>query len=506
MGKFTSLVGIIGVLSLLAGGVLYWVHKQMVLSSKITLLLGFGLLLISFIAYLIQQREFFTKRATKYGLNAGVVIILFLGILILLNFLGARHKASWDLTANKFFSLSDQSLKVLKLLERDVKIYNFDRKGGAENPRMEYLLGLYEYHSPKVKVTTVDPEREPQVAKKFGVRKFGTIVVVSGARHEKIEENPTEEKITNAIVRATKGEQKKIYFLTGHGEKQLNSMEKDGYKAVNDALVDANFQPDTLFLLMTGKIPEDASLLVIAGPEYDYTEPELKQIEEYLAGGGKLLLMLEPGKYPELCKWIEQFGVRSEDNSVVDVSGMGFLFGANELMPVVGTYDKFNPITKEFTAATMFAMVRGLERAEESGGYSIVELAKTSPQSWAERDYQAKKMRFDDERDGKGPVTIAMALSKPAVEGKETRIVIFGDSDFVSNSYYRFSGNRDLFLNSINWLTLEEELISIRPKEEADRRVNLSAATQRMLFYLIVIVLPFISLLVGAIVWWRRRG
>ncbi len=501
MRRITSLIGIIGVLALIAGGVLYWVHNYAVLSSKICLWTGFGLVVISLISFLIQQREFFTRRTTKYGVNAAAVILIFLGILVLVNVIGRAHKTQWDLTANKMFSLADQSMKVLDGLEKEVEIYYFQRKETSQGGRMQYLLDLYDYHSDKVSVTTVDPEREPRLAQKYGVKNFGTVVVVAGNRQEKITENPTEEKITNAILRATTGKEKKIYFLAGHQERDL----ADEYKGINDALIDANFVTDTLLLLREGKIPQDASLLVIAGPKYDYTDSELVKIKEYLDDGGKLLLMLEPGEYPTLSNWLGNFNVKSLNGAVVDVSGVGILFGTSELMPIINQYDKFSPITKEFSAATIFPTVRGFEKVQEGGKYTITELAKTTPQSWLERKYQERKIKFNQDEDIKGPVTIAMTISSTKSKGKETRIALFGDADFVSNSYLGFSGNRDLFLNTVNWLTLKEDLISIRPKTEQDRRINLPANTQRLLFYLIVIVLPFLSLIIGAIVWWRRR-
>jgi len=506
MKKIQSLLGILGILALIAGGVLYWVHDMVVASSRISLISGGVLVLISFILFIIDQRSFFTRRSTKYGINAILVIIIFFGIIILINFLSTRHKKVWDLTSNKYYSLSDQSLKVLGGLEQDIQILAFDRKEAPVNPNIQFWLDRYAYHSPKVKVDNIDPEREPQKAQIYGVKSFGSVVIVAGERRERIDENVTEEKITNAILRATKDETKKIYFITGHGEKNISKQQNDGYSQIAEALVDANFLVDSLLLLQSGEIPQDASLIIIAGPQYDYIEPELKLLDDYLSKGGKLFIMLDPGSYPNLFEWTKEWGLALYDNMVIDFSGMGVLFGASESMPVVSNYDKFSPITKEFSGATMFPMAMHLEKSEEAKGYGITELAKTGQQSWAETDYYEGKAKYDEEFDKKGNLVIGVTLHKPLNDGTESRIALLGDSDFIANGYIKFSGNRDLFLNTVNWLTLDEDLISIRPKEEEDRRVNMPASTQRLLFYILVIILPFICLLIGAIVWWRKRG
>lgn len=508
--KIFSLVAILGVIALILGAILYWIHKGFVLSARISLLAGIVLILGSLAYFLYEQREFFTRRTTKSGINALALILIFIGILALINFLGARHKVAWDTTSNKAYSLADQTRKELKNLKSDINIYLFTGKGNPqvenEGARIQELLARYSYLSPRVHIFRVDIEREPHKAKEHGVKSYNTVVVTCEGRSEKIEGIVNEEKITNAIVRATKTTKPKIYFIKGHGERDPFSTEKDGYSEIRQNLTDENFIVDTLFLLQAGKIPDDANLLVVAAPTYDYTPPELKLIGEYLDGGGKLLVMFEPGGLDSLTRWLSNYGIKVDDDMVIDVSGMGMLFGTNELMPIVGAYDRFSPITKEFTIATLFPTTRSVRRAEDTKGYSVIEVAKTSAQSWGEVDYKKEKLAMDKGTDVPGPVPVCVSAQKVVSEGKETRIVVFGDADFVSNTYYKFQGNRDIFINSINWLVLEESHIGIRPVEEEDRRVTLTARTQRLILYLLLVIFPLIALLIGGFVWWRRRG
>ncbi|MGB9561512.1 MAG: GldG family protein, partial [bacterium] len=499
-----------GVIGLIVGAILYWVNKGLVLSSKISLLAGALLGLAYLIYFLVEQREFFTRRATKSGLNALALILIFLGILVVVNFISARHKFAFDTTANKAYSLADQTRKELKNLKMDINIYLFTGKG---DPRVEQtgerimeLLGRYSYYSPKIHIYRVDIEREPHKAREFGVKSYNTVVVAAGERREKIENMVTEESLTNAIIRATKTTKPKVYFVKGKGERSPYSTDKDGYSELTKLLTDENFIVDTLFFLYAGKVPDDASLVVIAAPQYDYTTAELKKLDEYLENGGKLLVLFEPGDLDTLANWLSNYGIKVNDDIVVDVSGAGILFGTNELMPIVGSYDAFSPITKDFNVATLFPTTRSLKKADDTKGYSVVELARTSPQSWGEIDYRTKKIAMDKGKDTPGPVAVAVSAQKLSTEKKETRIVAFGDADFPSNTYYKFSGNKDLFMNSISWLVLEEERIGIRPVEEEDRRITLTARTQKLILYLLIVILPACALLTSGIVWWRRRG
>ncbi len=489
--------------------------------------------------YLLSQwREIlgaFGARSARYGALSFASVLAVLAILVGLNYIGARQNKRWDLTAGSQFSLSDQTRKVLTGLEAPVQVRVFDRNEGFQ--RFRDRLDSYTYVSPNVKVEYIDVDQNPAQARQNEVQQYGTVVVEYQGRQERVTSD-AEQDITNAIIKAVEGQQKKVYFSQGHGEKDPTSAdERAGYNTISTALGRDNYQVEKLVLAQQGDVPADASVVVVAGPTNDYLPPEVDALRRYLNRGGKVLFMLDPPEgpnqpTPNLLALIKDWGVEAGDNIVVDVSGVGQLLGAGPTMPVAASYPP-HPITDRFNVITAYPLARSVTAVSGgANGRFAQSFIETSAQSWAETDLAALasggRVAMDEQAgDTQGPISVAAAVSadapeqaasatpvtpqegdsKPPTEAPkvQTRVAVIGDSDFAANGFLGISGNRDMFLNSVNWLAQKENLIAIRPREAEDRRVTLTAERQRLTFYLAVLGFPAAILALGVATWWRRR-
>jgi len=509
MKKRIDLVMLSGGILLLVGLIAFGILGRMALAPAVILLLGLALFLFSFIVNFEAVRKGLKSRSLRYGANAVIVSLFMIGILIFINLIATRHHHRWDLTQSGRFSLSDKTVKVLKGLKKDVLISAFFK---GEERRLADLLSQYSYRSPKVKYRFIDPDKEPGLTRRYGVTSYGTVVVECGEKEEKLDK-ATEPKLTNAILKVSRQGKKVIYFLTGHGERDLESTDPQGYNKAKKSIEAENYEVKPLLLAREKVVPQDCAVLVVPGPLKPFLGDETEAITDYLKKGGKAFFMLDPPPALGLEDFMGRWGVQIGDDIVLDASGVGRLFGAGPAMPLVNSYEK-HPITKGFKLMTFFPEVRSVTpKPKPAPGCEVTPLVRTSPQSWGETNLRSEKARFDEGKDLKGPVTIGVVVTK-GVEGERSsssgkeikaRLVVFGDSDFASNAYYGLSGNGDLFMNSLSWLAEEEDLISIRPKTAEDRRVNMTGQQARMVFYFSLIILPLLVLGAGGIVWYNRR-
>jgi len=456
-------------------------------------------------------------RQTKYGAYLAVYVLVVVALLSLANWFVNRNSKSWDLTANKQYSLSGQTKKIVGNLENEVKIYHFDRQ--SQFDRARDLLNNYDSLSGKLSVEYIDPDRKPGPAREMQVKSYGTTILVSGAKRE--EANVLdEESVTSALIRLTRSGSKKIYFVEGHGEGDINNSERQGYSSAKKALEDSQYQVETVSLLRDPKVPEDAAAVVVAGPKTEYLETEVDAIRRFVEGGGRAMFLLEPGMGEKLAPMLADWNVELKGDLIIDLNEVNQLFGASETMPIITGY-KSHAITRELgRVATLMPLSRSVQPAKESKPDVTVDtLFETSAESWATGfSAQMREVRLQEGRDTKGPIPMAVAgtvrksgseapapLEGEAPGPKEGRFVVVGSSRFPANNYIGFNGNKDLFVNMVNWLASDEDLISIRPKSPENRRVNLTVAQMRNVFFLSVVGLPLLMLATGVAVWWRRR-
>lgn len=484
--------------------------------------------LVCILIYILSQwrevGQLLRGRQARYGTLAATSVLIVLGILVAVNYIGKTHNKRWDLTANKQFSLSDQTRNVLAKLDAPLHIMVFAQETDFRSYRDR--LNEYEYNSKQVTIEYVDPDKKLAIANQNGIQQYGTIIVNHRGRSERTTSN-TEQDISNAIIKVVTGEPKKVYFTQGHGEKDMASTERSGYNTITEALKQENYGVENVVLAQMGEVPKDASVVVIAGPVTDFFPSEMDALKKYLAGAGKVLLLLDPpekagaSQTPLLIALAHDWGIDAEDTVVVDVSGMGQLLGTDASVPVAATYPS-HPITERFAILTAYPLARAVVPvAGGVNGHTAQTFVESSSRSWAEADMKSLltggEVSMDEKKgDRPGPISLAAAVSAvTTIEAKsgenanapnqETRVVVFGDSDFASNGALGIQGNRDLFMNTVGWLSQQEDLISIRPKEPDDRRITLTAAQQSNIVWLSLFGIPAIIFGTGVYGWWRRR-
>jgi ABC-type uncharacterized transport system involved in gliding motility auxiliary subunit len=488
--------------------------------------------LVCLLAYAIGQwREMarlFGGRSARLGTISVASVLVVLAILVAINYISSREHKRWDLTATSEFTLSSQTAKVLRNLDSPLKMTVFARE--TEFTRYKERLPEYAYVSKKVTLDYVDPDKKPALAKQLAIQSYGTIAIEYKGRIERVV-GDAEQEITNGIIKVVTGQERKLYFTQGHGEKDTTSAERSGYNAITTQLGRDNFKVERLVLAQQADVPADATAVVVAGPKTDFLQPEIDALKRYLDKGGKLMLMIDPPEKadaPPLANLIalaHDWSIDVGTNIVVDVSGVGRLLGTDETVPVAASYPN-HPIVDKFDLLTAFPIARSASAvAGGVGGRFAQSFVETSARSWAETDIAgllaAKPIKLEEDKgDKKGPVSIGAAASAavqaaPAADAKdqkkdegpkpESRVVVFGDSDFASNFALGIQGNRDLFVNALNWLSQQENLIAIRPRESADRRITMTSSQQVRVLLLVLLIVPGFVLGSGVYTWWRRR-
>lgn len=484
--------------------------------------------LVCTLLYILSQwREVvrsFSGREARYGSLAVASIVVVLAILVGINYLASRRNKRWDLTAAKQFTLSDQTRKVLQGLEKPVVIRVFDRAENFETFRDR--LEEYTYASNKVTVEYIDVDRRPALANQYKVQQTGTVVLEYDGRVERVTSDG-EQELTNGLIKVVQGTQHKVYFVQGHGEKSPDGSEREGYGAIAAALGSDNFAHDKLVLAQQKDVPADATVLIIAGPRNDFLQPEIEMLKAYMARGGKVFLLVDPPQEPgapdltNLIAFAKEWGIDVGNNVVVDASGIGQMLGTGPEVPIAAKYNT-HPITDRFNVLTAYSLARSVTANPAGANNRFAQnLIETSPSSWAESNIKelmtsGRVARETEQGDLAGPVSLAAAVSvaaekapadpaNPEAKKPESRLVVLGDSDFAANRWLGISGNRDIFLNTVNWLAQQENLISIRPKDPEDRRITLSADQDLRIRWLTIFIIPGLILAAGVHAWWRRR-
>jgi ABC-type uncharacterized transport system involved in gliding motility auxiliary subunit len=496
-----TIAGFAGAAMLIAGYIRHNIQELWGWLNLSLVIAGAVLLVISIILNFNSILAFFRGRSGRLGTNTVILSIAVIAILAIVNFLGYRHHKRVDLTAEGLYTLSDQSKKVLGGLQKDVKVIRFDK---TDDQRLSDLMSEFKYAGRRISYERIDPQQRPEIARQYNIQQMGETIVASGERIER-PQNTNEQDLINAIMKVTRDKLKTICFLEGHGEKDMAGSDAEGLGSIDRSLKSENYETKTVNLVSSNQVPSECSVLVAAGPKKTLFPQEVAMIGKYLDEGGKVFLMIDPETDPGLGDVLKAWNITVGNDTVIDVSGVGRLFGTGPAVPLVGNYGS-HPITKDMTrTATFFPFARSVKTGDSARGEIVfTDLLKTSEASWAETDLKGDQAKFDEGQDTKGPINLGVAASKKIGE-KEARLVVVGDSDFASNNYFRLAGNADLFLNTTNWLAQDEDLISIRPKSATNRSVTMTASQQRWLFWLTVLLMPLAVIGTGAYVWWKRR-
>ena len=490
-----------------------WPSKKAVIA-----VLGLGGLL-AIAAYIVLNfaafKRGFQRKSFLYGGNSILMVVLVLAILVLVNYFLSKHHVRMDLTASKVHSLSDQSLTVLRNLKADVSLKGFFRLTNESRTAMENLLKIYAYNSGRIKYEFIDPDKNPGLVKRYAVTQDGTTILEAGDKETRVT-TTSEEDVTNAIIKVTRASKKVIYFLEGHGEQTIEESGDAGYATAKGELEKLSYEVKKLSLALAANFPADCSLLVVPGPQKDLLPNELETIKGYLDKGGRVLFMIDPQTAPGLTPYLAGFGIKLDDDIIIDQPS---LLGGDYLMPVMSSLE-FHEITKNFRYATIYPLARSVDVIDpkpENVASSQV-LGKSGDYAYLKKNFvlkskmTVKDIEFDPQKDRRGPIPMAaLATLKPEKDpaGKslpEGRILVFGDADFVANRLINYQGNGNLFLNAVNWLTEESDLISIQPKTQSPRTIQLTPVQMSLINLIVLYVLPLAVLLFGLSVWLRRRS
>jgi ABC-type uncharacterized transport system involved in gliding motility auxiliary subunit len=480
-----------------------------------------------------ELRQGFRRRSFLYSSNLAFVVVLALAILVLVNIVLARYDLRFDFTEDKVHSLSPQTVRLLNALRADVKVRCYFQEKSDMRFRMEKILKLYTETSSRLSYEFIDPDKNPRSAQADQVSGFNTSIFESGDKTDRIS-TVKEEDITNAIIKVTRSAQKVVYFLSGHGEKSPRDREEKGASWAGENLEKLAYKVETLDYALPGRIPPDCSLLVAAGPEIDPSAEEWSALREYIRGGGRVLYLIDPGRTPGLVSRLAEFGVKVEDDFIWDELA-AYVVG-DERWPLTAAFET-HPVTQGLRYAAFFPNARSVDAAEAPDEeLTITVLARSNkgptslmPGAWSERSGDVTPPRLDEGKDTPGPVPMGVAVTVKAREGDpagppegapsgeaagtakspEGRLVVFGDSDFASNRFYYFNNNPAnglLFLNAVNWLAEETDLISIQPKAPSQHVLSLTPERKRTISLVSRVTLPLLVLGAGLLVWRRRRS
>jgi ABC-type uncharacterized transport system involved in gliding motility auxiliary subunit len=455
--------------------------------------------------------QWLKARQTKYAAYATTYILVVIAAVVVGNVLADRYNKSYDATSNKRYSLSDQTGKIVKGLKEDATITYFNQSTRFRDGKD--LLDQYANLSPKVRVEYVDPDKNPQLAREAGIRNLGTAVVQIGAKKEEAK-SMTEEGITGAFIRDLKGGTRTVCFVSGSGEHQIDNSDRDGMSRFKDLLAKDNYESKAIDLLQKAEVSGDCTTLAIAGPTRNYEQPEVDAIKKYVEGGGRALVMLDPplkvgrpdiADNDALTGLLESWGVTMNKDLILDLNPIGQIAGLGPQVALVTSYSS-QPIVSELKGtATGFPLSRSME-IKSTDKTSVEKLFDSSNSSLATNNLSSPEVNVNDPKNKKGPLTIAAAGTySTGKEKSQGRFVVVGSSSWAANRFINFNGNNDLALNAINWLSSDEDLISIRPKEQEDRRITMTRAQLNWVRITSQFILPLIVVVAGVAVWWKRR-
>ncbi|GAP97859.1 GldG family protein [Leptolyngbya sp. NIES-2104] len=495
-----------------------------------------GIVLIGLWMVLIGRFEdplaptFWKRRSTQASTNALVSTIAVLVILGLINFLAVRAAQRIDLTESRLFTLSPESQQVLQEMQQGVKIWVFS---SDRNPQDVDLLENYQRRTPKFSFEFVDPQANPGLAQAFGVKNAGDVFIElqSSKRRQFLQSiSPqarlSESRVTNGILQITSDRRSKAYFLQGHGEKSLTEGEGAISNSVK-ALEDKNFTNEPLNLAQLGRVPSDASAVLVIGPTRTLPEGEVKALQDYSNQGGNLLIAVDPNVKAGLDPFLNTWGVKLDDRIAINAPDQQ-LTNAGPAVAVVTQYGA-HPITKDFgNGISFYPIARPIDITQISG-VQATPLLLTDPNSWAESNIKQQPLKLDG-GDRPGPLAISVALDRTVtptpspsptaspspnaspspspspLASKPARLVVFGNSTFIVNGFSNQQLNGDVFLNSVTWVSQDPlQPLSIRPKDVKNRRIVLNNEQALLIGFLALGIVPLFGFITAGVVWWQRR-
>lgn len=480
---------------------------------NLPLQISLGVILLGLVVFIVldphRVGQIFTGRNARYGSNALILMIAFVGILAVINFLFYQNSKRWDLTQDKEHTLAPETINMLKSLSKTVTATAYYTKQISSDTARGLLEDFKSNAAGKFEYRFVDPNADPVSANQAGITSDGTIVLSMGSAHEMIT-YASEQELTAALLRLTNPGTRVVYFLAGHGEGDPESADNPGYSKAKDRLTAKNYTVKKLNLIAEKQIPADATVIVIAGPIKPVTTDEMTLLKDYVAKGGSLLVEEMPvpltqygnAADPLADYLVKDWGIKLGDDLVIDLS-------ANPVTVAVASQYGSHPITQKLQGmVSIYPTARSVQSVTPAPqGLQNTVLVTTADRSWGETDYEALKnnqVKFDQSKDLAGPVPLAVASENSSINA---RVVVFGDTLFACNNYFDQYGNADMFINSVDWAAKQDKLINLTPKTTT-QRVLVPPQTYGMGLVLFgsIFLVPGLVILMGIVTWLRRRS
>ncbi len=499
----------LALLAALAAGGLYIVQRQFNLYLQIAL----ALVIIGIALFAILDPEKIRKaisgRQARYGSNALVMVLAFLGILVVVNFIIYKYPKRWDLTADQQHTLSPETIDSLNKLPEPIHAVAFFSSGYYGKSTAQTLLDDYKANSNgKFTYEFIDPVAEPVAAQNARITQDGTVVLELQGSQERVT-SMTEQEMTSGLIKLTNPGPRTVYFLTGHGEGDPNGSGQTAYSDAKNALETKNYTVNSLNLVTNPQVPSDALAVIIAGPTKPLSDAEVKLLQDYMDKGGSMVLLEEPlpltdiGSSPDpLANYLSQtWKIDLGKDLVIDPT-------ANPpSISIAAQYGTHAITDKLRQVVTIFPTARSIQPTiSNSSEESITPLIKTGNEAWGETNFTDlgnNKAQFTQGQDVQGPITLAAAVERT---GKKGRLVVVGDANFASDDYYTQYGNGDFFINSVDWAAQQDNLINLTPKASTQRMLlPPQNYVMNLLLFGTVFVMPGAVLFSGIMVWINRR-
>lgn len=461
-------------------------------------------------------RDYYNSPYFKKLVNHLVSIFLIVIILGLLNYLAYKNPIMHDFSKRRYNSLTKQSTQILQKISGDLRLKVFTDKNNFA--LFKQLTELYRLQRPETQVDFIDATLRADLVQKYEVLKVPAIVVEyyeqrGESVHEKrkIIQDFSEQALTSAIAYVSRKQNSVLYFTKGHGELDLEAQTNEGGHRFAALLAGRNYTLKTFSLAEAQRLPDDISALVIWGPRSGFFDQEIKLIDDYFKQGGKIVFALDPNfkedKLKSLRRWLEDKGLLLENNLVIDKKK--FVNGSQGTIPFIHSFNDTHPINKEKPEQVFFPLVSGLTLNKDSAlsdDWSMIAFSGPHPDAWGEtnvKELVSFKMKYDEGRDVRGPLGYSAAWENP--EKSNARMLAFGNSTFVSNTYHKFTSNGLFALNSLGWLLGEQELITFDVPEIKDKPIFFGKNQLGVIFYFSVVFAPLCLFLLALVLFKRRQ-
>lgn len=439
-------------------------------------------------------------------------VVLFLVLISLVAYLTYQYHYSRDITQGNRNTLTEGSKNVLKQMQGPITMTVFASKDNTANGEtfrrdMSNFIARYQRTKPDIKVTFISPAEEPKLTQEAGIKVEGEVVVEYNKRTEHILPPFAEQEMTNLLVRLSRSNQRPVMYLDGHGERNLLGVKNHDIGEFGKQLESKGFKFANPDLTIAQDVPSNGSMLVIASPQVNVSEVEAAKIKAYLEAGGNLLWLLDDNNLRGLESVAEYLGLKVSPGMVIDTTAAQY--GADAKVAFASLYGE-HAITKNFMLRTLFPEARQVDAKDSfENGWQVSKLVEVAPNGWLENGKIGKKVSFDDKEDVRGPINIAVALERKYGK-KGQRVVVFGNANFLSNTFITNGGNLDLGVNVINWLTGDDNLITIQPMVQKDINMTIPSTGMGALVALVIgygfqIILPALFLILGFVIWFKRR-